>query len=54
MRSNNRSIRGFEALIVLLAMCVPFVAIRSIDLSTYFYWTIVSALYLTYVALRRW
>ncbi len=46
--------RGFEALIILLAMCVPFIAIKSTDLTTYLYWTLVSALYLIYVALKRW
>lgn len=46
--------RALEALVVLLAMCVPFVAIKSADLTTYLYWTVVSALYLTYVAFRRW
>ncbi|MFN3384005.1 MAG: hypothetical protein ACK401_03805 [Archaeoglobaceae archaeon] len=46
--------KGVEALIVLLVMCVPFIAIKSTDLATYLYWTVVSALYLIYVALKRW
>ncbi|MEM0203384.1 MAG: hypothetical protein QXO16_06270 [Archaeoglobaceae archaeon] len=46
--------RVVEVLVVLLAMCVPFVAIKSTNLATYLYWTVVSALYLIYVALKRW
>ncbi|MEM0022351.1 MAG: hypothetical protein QXD49_01775 [Archaeoglobaceae archaeon] len=43
-----------DVLVILLAMCIPFVAIKSMDLATYLYWTVVSALYLIYVALKRW
>lgn len=46
--------RVIEPLIVLLAMCVPFIAIRSTDLATYLYWVSISVLYLVYVALKRW
>ncbi|MEM1579136.1 MAG: hypothetical protein QXN34_02890 [Archaeoglobaceae archaeon] len=46
--------KALESLIIILAMCVPFIAIRSADLSTYIYWTAVSAFYLAYIALRRW
>lgn len=41
-----------EGLIVVLAMLVPFVAIKSHDMATYLYWTLVSAAYLTYITLR--
>ncbi|AGK61206.1 hypothetical protein Asulf_01208 [Archaeoglobus sulfaticallidus PM70-1] len=41
-----------EGLIVVLAMIVPFFAIKSYDLSTYIYWCIVASLYLAYIAVR--
>ncbi len=43
-----------EFAVVILAMIVPFAAIKTIDLSTYIYWTAVVATYLVYIALRRW
>jgi len=46
--------KALEGLIVILAMCVPFVVIKSIDLTTYIYWSSISALYLAYIAVSRW
>ncbi|MBE8539679.1 hypothetical protein ICJ57_06080 [Geoglobus acetivorans] len=39
---------------VLLAMLVPFIAIKSHDLAAYIYWTAVVATYLAYISYRRW
>ncbi|MEM4155608.1 MAG: hypothetical protein QXQ38_02650 [Archaeoglobaceae archaeon] len=46
--------KALEGLIVVLAMCIPFVAIKSVDLTTYIYWCLVSACYLSYIAFSRW
>jgi len=46
--------RLLEVVIVLLAMIVPFFAIKRYDLSSYFYWACVTALYLIYISARRW
>ncbi len=43
-----------EGLVVVLAMSVPFMAIKSADLTTYIYWSLVSAIYLAYIAVSRW
>ncbi len=52
--SNNCSMRLLEILIVVIAMLVPFAAIKSADLTTFAYWNIVAAAYLAYIAIRRW
>jgi len=46
--------KALEGLVVIAAMILPFVAIKSQDMSTYFYWTSVAAAYLVYITLRRW
>ncbi|MDK2795610.1 MAG: hypothetical protein PWQ22_203 [Archaeoglobaceae archaeon] len=46
--------KALEGLIVVLAMCIPFIAIKSQDLTTYVYWCLVSAIYLAYIAVSRW
>ncbi len=46
--------RFIELLIIILAMLVPFFAIKTNDLSTYVYWITVVTLYLIYIAVRRW
>ena len=46
--------RAVEFAVVLLAMVVPFIAIRSHDLAAYIYWTVVVAAYLAYITYRRW
>ena len=46
--------RWLEFIIVLLAMMVPFFAIKRHDLTSYFYWACVTALYLVYISARRW
>jgi|Deesub1362A_J573_1020465.scaffolds.fasta_scaffold00076_54 hypothetical protein len=43
-----------EGLIVILAMIVPFFAIKSYDMSAFLYWIAVTAMYLIYIALSRW
>ncbi len=43
-----------EGIVVIAAMLVPFVAIKSHDMTTYFYWTAVAAAYLAYIAIKRW
>ncbi len=45
-----------EGVIVVLAMLLPFVAFKTADLTTYIYWTAVTAAYLVYIALTsgRW
>ena len=43
-----------EGLIVILAMLVPFVAIKTHDLLTYIYWCAVASAYLAYIAFSRW
>ncbi|AIG97053.1 MULTISPECIES: hypothetical protein [Archaeoglobus] len=43
-----------EGIVVIAAMLVPFVAIRSHDMTTYLYWTAVTAAYLTYLTIKRW
>ena len=52
--SNICSMKSLEGLIVVLAMLVPFIAIKSHDLSTYAYWSVVTAIYLVYISLSRW
>jgi hypothetical protein len=44
--------KWLEGLVVVSAMLLPFVAIKSEDLTTYVYWILVSAAYLTYTAVR--
>ncbi|WP_202319880.1 hypothetical protein [Archaeoglobus neptunius] len=46
--------KWLEGLVVVAAMTVPFMAIRSYDLTTYIYWSLVAALYLIYIAISRW
>ncbi|MCS7144296.1 MAG: hypothetical protein NZ879_04675 [Archaeoglobaceae archaeon] len=46
--------KALEGLIVVLAMCVPFLLIKTMDLTTYVYWSLVSAIYLVYIAISRW
>jgi hypothetical protein len=46
--------KALEGLIVVLAMSVPFIAIKSADMTTYIYWSLVSAVYLAYIAVSRW
>ncbi len=46
--------RVVEFAAVILAMLVPFAAIKTNDLSTYMYWTAVVSAYLIYTAYRRW
>lgn len=46
--------RWIEALIVIFAMSVPFSVMKDQNLTTYLYWTVVSASYLIFIALRRW
>ncbi len=48
------SMKVLESAAVILAMLVPFVAIKTTNLSTYIYWTAVVAIYLGYIAYRRW
>ncbi len=43
-----------EGLIVIAAMLLPFIAIKSYDLTTYIYWCAVTAAYLAYITLSRW
>ncbi len=43
-----------EGLVVILAMIVPFVLIKSHDMLTYVYWCCVASIYLIYIALSRW
>jgi hypothetical protein len=43
-----------EGIVVIAAMTVPFIAIKSHDFLTYTYWTAVTTLYLLYIALSRW
>jgi|Deesub1362B_J571_1020462.scaffolds.fasta_scaffold00029_137 hypothetical protein len=46
--------KPLEGLIVILAMVVPFVFIKSHDMLTYIYWCLVASVYLAYIALSRW
>ncbi len=46
--------RAVEFAAVILAMLVPFIAIKTHDMATYIYWTVVVAAYLAYTAFRRW
>lgn len=46
--------KALEGLIVVSAMCFPFIAIKSLDLATYIYWSLVTAIYLAYIAISRW
>ena len=46
--------RPLEILIVVIAMLIPFAAIKSADFTTFAYWNIVAAAYLAYIAVRRW
>lgn len=43
-----------EGVIIIAAMLVPFWAIKSHDMTTYLYWTAVTAAYLLYIAIKRW
>ncbi|MBO8179784.1 MAG: hypothetical protein H0Z19_04785 [Archaeoglobus sp.] len=43
-----------EGVIIIAAMLVPFVAIKSHDMTTYLYWTAVAAAYLIYITIKRW
>lgn len=43
-----------EGVVVIAAMAVPFVAIKSHDMMTYIYWTALTAAYLTYLTIKRW
>ena len=46
----------FTCILVVLIMLLPFVAIRSEDLGTYFYWVVVTTAFLIYTAIdtKRW
>jgi|Deesub1362B_J571_1020462.scaffolds.fasta_scaffold00305_6 hypothetical protein len=46
--------KSLEAIIILTAMIVPFVAIKSYDISTYAYWSIITGIYLVYISISRW
>jgi len=46
--------RLMEVIVVVLAMLVPFIAIKSKDFATYLYWIGVTSVYLVYISLRRW
>ncbi|MDW7990127.1 MAG: hypothetical protein RMH75_05645 [Archaeoglobaceae archaeon] len=46
--------RQIESFLIIIAMCVPFLAIKRADMTTYLYWTIISAFYLIFTAFRRW
>ncbi len=48
------SMRLLEIAIVLIAMLFPFFGMKSYNLSAYIYWIVVTAIYLTYISLRRW
>ncbi len=48
------SMKVHEFAATILAMLVPFMVIKTDDLSTYIYWTAVVSLYLIYTAFRRW
>ncbi len=43
-----------EGAIIIAAMLVPFWAIKSYDMTTYLYWTAVTAAYLIYITIKRW
>ncbi|WP_290902596.1 hypothetical protein [Ferroglobus sp.] len=43
-----------DIVIVLLAMLLPFISLKSNNLAAYFYWFAVTALYLIYISMRRW
>ena len=43
-----------EGVAVIAAMFVPFVAIKGHDMTTYLYWTAVTAAYLAYISVKRW
>jgi len=51
---NDCSMRLMEVIVVVLAMLVPFIAIKSKDFTTYLYWIGVTSIYLVYISLRRW
>jgi len=46
--------RLIEFAVISLLMIMPFIAINSHDMATYIYWTAVVAVYLAYIAYRRW
>ncbi len=46
--------RVLELLIIISAMLLPFFGIKRYDLTSYFYWIIVTSAYLVYITLRRW
>jgi|Deesub1362A_J573_1020465.scaffolds.fasta_scaffold00615_5 hypothetical protein len=46
--------RLFELGVVIAAMLVPFIAIKSNSLATFVYWNTVVTAYLAYIAVRRW
>ncbi len=43
-----------EILIVIAAMLLPFFTLRVENLATFVYWNAVAAVYLIYIAVRRW
>lgn len=51
---NICSMKLLEGVIIIAAMLVPFVAIKSHDMTTYLYWTAVAAAYLIYITIKRW
>ncbi len=46
--------RILELIVVIFAMLIPFIAMKSEDLTTYLFWIAVVAIYLVYIAVRRW
>jgi len=52
--SNDCSMRILELIVVIFAMLIPFIAMKSEDLTTYLFWIAVVAIYLVYIAVRRW
>lgn len=46
--------KWLEFVLVIVAMLIPFFAIKSSDISTYVYWTAVVVIYLAYKAVGRW
>ncbi len=43
-----------DVLVVIAAMLLPFFAMKEENLVPFFYWFAVTALYLIYIAVRRW
>lgn len=48
--------KNIELIIIVVLMALPFFLIRSIDFTTYIYWTVVTIGYLIYIAYstRAW